>query len=45
MVFSLDRARAEERGSTQRLGLDTETFVRNLVSMATGMLRADLPRT
>jgi AcrR family transcriptional regulator len=40
-----DRARAEERGSTQRLGLDTETFVRNLVFMATGMLRADLPRT
>ena len=38
-----DRARAEERGSTQRLGGDTETFSRNLVSMATGMLRADLP--
>ncbi len=40
-----DRARAEERGSTQRLGLDTETFVRNLVAMAAGMLRADLPTT
>lgn len=38
-----DRARAEERGSTQRLALDTETFVRNLVSMCTSMLRADLP--
>lgn len=38
-----DRARAEERGSTQRLGLDTETFVRNLVAMCTSMLRADLP--
>ena len=38
-----DRARAEERGSTQRLALDTESFVRNLVSMCAGMLRADLP--
>ena len=38
-----DRARAEERGSTQRLALDTETFVCNLVSMCTSMLRADLP--
>ena len=38
-----DRARAVERGSTQRVLLDTETFVRNLVSMSTSMLRADLP--
>lgn len=38
-----DRARAEERGSTQRLALDTETFVRNLVAMSDSMLRADLP--
>lgn len=38
-----DRARAEERGSVQRLALDTESFVRNLVSMCTGMLRAELP--
>lgn len=38
-----DRARAVERGSTQRVLLDTETFVRNLVSMSASMLRADLP--
>lgn len=38
-----DRARAEERGSAQRLALDTETFVRNLVAMSSGMLRAELP--
>jgi hypothetical protein len=38
-----DRARAEERGSTQRCLLDTESFVRNLVSMCAGMLRAELP--
>lgn len=37
-----DRARAQERG-TGRQQVDTETFVRNLVAMCVGMLRADLP--